>query len=368
MANNTPLSPRPLSTPDEAPERRLMTARALRAHGVSTATANERCRPGGPWQLLLPGVYVLHSGPPTSDERLHAALLYAGPRTGPATECVPSQPEGSEQSGAAEDSGEDRGEDAGAAMVTGAAALALYGFDSAPSLRDLDHIDVLVPRTRRLRSTGCVRVVRGRSLPHPRFVTGLPVAPAARAVADALAREQDAVAVRRILVEAVRAGHCEPAALVQELRRARLLGNGHVADAVEVLHAEGRALAEARLYDMVFRHMLPEPFWNVELRLPGGPALAEVDAYWPQHAVAVQLDTRMQRPASGGYREAAEPKGPSGAVDAEREVLERLGISVVQLTPQRLREALGQQAAIVRTALITAAEREPAEYVAVLPR
>ncbi|OEV29656.1 hypothetical protein AN219_15345, partial [Streptomyces nanshensis] len=78
MTHNTPLSPRPLSHLTEAAQRRVLTATALREHGVSLGAANERCGPGGPWQLLLPGVYLLHSGPPTSDERLHAALLYAG--------------------------------------------------------------------------------------------------------------------------------------------------------------------------------------------------------------------------------------------------------------------------------------------------
>ncbi|BFO21557.1 hypothetical protein SHKM778_79450 [Streptomyces sp. KM77-8] len=39
--------------------------------------------PRGPWRQLLPGVVLLHCGPPTSEERLHAVLLYAArERTG----------------------------------------------------------------------------------------------------------------------------------------------------------------------------------------------------------------------------------------------------------------------------------------------
>ncbi|NEE35770.1 hypothetical protein G3M53_61450, partial [Streptomyces sp. SID7982] len=56
------------------------------------------------------------------------------------------------------------------------------------------------------------------------------------------------------------------------------------------------------------------------------------------------------------------------AYAAKREHLERLGITVVHLTPRKLREALDQQATVVRTALMAAADREPAAYVMVLPR
>lgn len=342
MTHNIPLSPRPLSHLTAAPQHRVLTTRALREHGVSAVAADERCRPGGPWQMLLPGVYLLHPGPPTSDERLHAALLYAEEQppqipaqhgTGPV--CPPE------------------------AMITGLAALTLHGFTGAPSLRALDRIDVLVPRTRRLRSTGCVHIIRGQQLPEPDEVTGLPVAPVPRALADTVAQLADAGVVRRLLMESVRGGHCEAAAVVGELARARLLGRPHVRDAVVMLTAEDRALAEGRLYEMVFRHGLPEPCWNVDLRLPGGPCLGGVDAYWPGQAVAVELDTRA--PRQDGDAQWSE-------YARKREVLEGLGITVVHVTPHKLRDALEQQAAIVRTALMTAVEREPAEYVIVLPR
>ncbi|OKK07845.1 hypothetical protein AMK26_01910 [Streptomyces sp. CB03234] len=324
---NTPLSPRPLSHLADD-RRRVMSAAQLRAHGVSAAEAGAQCRAGGPWQQFLPGVYLLHPGPPTSEERLHAALLYADRQ--------PSE-----------------------AMITGPAALALYRFAAAPPLLSLDRIDVLVPRTRRLRSTGCVRIVRTHEMPKPVDVTGLPVAPVARALADAVAQIGDAPTVRRLLTEAVRGGHCEPAAVVRELNRLRLLTRPHVVDAVDSLLAEGRALAEDRLYEMVRTQGLPEPLWNVDLRLPGGPHLGGVDAYWPDHAVAVELDTRAPRQDDDTLWT---------EYTAKREHLERLGITVVHITPRKLRDALEQQAVVVRTALMAAGDRAPAAYVVVLPR
>lgn len=158
----------------------VVTARQLRERGVTTAEIEERCRPGGPWQQVLPQVYVLHEGPRSSEERLRAALLYAGREPG-----------------------------ARGVMVTGLAALALYRFACVPPLPGLPRIDVLVPRQRRLRDAGDVALHRARELPHPHEVGGVPCAPAARAVADAVAELDDLDTVRVLFTEAVREGHCE---------------------------------------------------------------------------------------------------------------------------------------------------------------
>ncbi|MFI8264514.1 MULTISPECIES: hypothetical protein [unclassified Streptomyces] len=302
---------------------RVMSLAQLREHGISASEAAER-----PWQEVLPGVFLLHPGAATSEERLHAALLYAGRR-------------------------------GGEAMITGLAALALYRFGSAPALLALTQIDVLVPHTRRLRSVDAVRIVRTHTPPRPQQVTGVPVAPVARALADAVAQLSDAGTVRRLLSEAVRGGHCEPSAVVRELTVARLLNRPHVVDAVESLLAEGRAIAEDRLYQLVRGHDLPEPVWNVDLRLPGGPHLGGVDAYWPDQAVAVEIDTRAPRQG--------EDEQFSEAVH-KRETLERLGVTVLHITPRKLRDWPEQQAAVVRTALTASADREPAAYLVVLPR
>ncbi|MHB9753773.1 hypothetical protein ACYBSK_05265 [Streptomyces sp. BYX5S] len=347
-----PLSPRPLRHLTQN-QRRLMSIAQLKAHGVGSAAVQEQCRTGGAWQQLLPGVYLLHPGTPTSEERLHAVLLYAGrspQRRGGQAEGVPAQPAPGAPSYAE-------------AMVTGLAALALHGFSSAPPLTSLDRIDVLVPRTRRLRSTGFARLIRSAGLPSPVQVTGVPVTPVPRAVADAVAQLTDAGTVRRVLTEAVQGGHCEPAALVRELSLARLLMRPHVVDAVDALLAEGRSIAEDRLYAMVREHGLPDPVWNVDLRLPGGPHLGGVDAFWPDHSVAVELDTRAPRQ---GHRQDDDALWSEYA--RKREHLERLGITVVHITPKKLRESAEQQAAIVRTALMTAGDRDPAAYVVVLPR
>ncbi|MEV0369313.1 hypothetical protein AB0I10_05755 [Streptomyces sp. NPDC050636] len=340
MNHDAPLSPLPLRHLSHA-RCRVLTTRQLRDHGVPAAETTERCRPGGPWQQVLPGVYLLHPGPPTSEERLHAVLLYATHRgTG-----VPCQ------------AGEQR--TTPEAMITGLAALALYGFSAAPPLLSLDRIEVLVARTRRLRSTGFAQIVRAPELPVPQQITGVPTAPVARALADAVARLTDASSVRRLLTEAVRGGHCEATSVVGELSRARLLTRPHVVDAVDTLLAEGRALAEQQLYAMVRQCGLPDPLWNVDLRLPGGPHLGGVDAFWPEHSVALEIDTRAPRPEEDPLR---------SPYDRKREHLERLGVTVVRCLPRTLREAPEQQATVVRTALMASTDRPPSSYVVALPR
>lgn len=296
------------------------------------------------------------TGLPTSEERLRAALRYAGG--------VPTPP------GAASRAPH-------SAMITGLAALALHCFSAAPSLLDLERIDVLVPELdarvpEPARTTAgaaaplpaacaytSAHLVRTRILPEPEQITGLPVAPVPRALADAVAQLSDGETVRLLLTEAVRGGYCEPQPVVRELTRARLLSVPHIADAVESLLAEGRALTEGLLYEMVFVQGLPDPCWNVELRVPGGPHLGAVDAFWPDHGVALEIDARTPR------------AGAEAAWDAyarKRETLEQLGVDVVHVTPARLRDSLPQQAAVVRTALMTSCEREPAAPLEVLPR
>ncbi|MFE7572133.1 hypothetical protein ACFU76_35180 [Streptomyces sp. NPDC057539] len=391
MNNNTPVSPRPLGHLSDDVRSRVLSLAQLRERGVPGGRATAQCRPGGPWQQPLPGVFLLHAGPPTADERLRAVLLYAGRPSAESSRGVPAQPgrlspsaapvssaassasptSSSATSASSASSSATSASPYGAVMITGLAALALYGFTSAPPLLSLERIDVLVPRTRRLRSTGCARLIRAHSLPRSVELDGMPVAPVGRALADAVAELSDADAVVALLTEAVRAGHCEPALVVRELSQSGLLARPHVVEAVDSLLAEGRTLAEGRLYELVRVYGLQDPLWNVDLRLPGGPRLGGVDAYWPDQAVAVELDTRAPRPGGGRAADLTDDEDDDeqwSAAVRKREHLERLGITVVHLTPRKLREALDQQATVVRTALMAANDRDPAAQVVILPR
>ncbi|MFR9674808.1 hypothetical protein [Streptomyces sp. TR06-5] len=337
-------------SPPPLPDCRVTTARVLRAHGVTSLEAAEHSRPGGPWRMLLPDVFLLRADTPTSQDRLRAVLLHAS------TSCAPADPHD--------------GAPGPAALITGAAALALHGFTATPPLTALNRIDVLVPGSGGPRSTGFARVVHRGSgaMPAGTVLAGVPVAPVHRALADAVAHTDDPQAVRALLTEAVEQHHCEPGELLDTLAEAGLLSTVRVAGAVDDLVAAGRSVAEGRLYELVRTRDVPQPCWNVELRLPGGPFLGGVDAYWPDQAVAVSIDAPLRCRATGALGAAAGEDLLGDAYAQQREVLERFGITVVHLTPGGLREAPEHQAAVVRTALAAAADREPATELQVLPR
>jgi hypothetical protein len=124
----------------------LSSAQAL-AIGVTAAGLRHRYRPGGPWQRLLPGVYLTSTGVPTGEQLQTAALLYAGPSS----------------------------------VITGPAALR-HNRVRAPETR---RVDVLVPASRQCGGTAFVAVHRTWRLPDAQtrdLAIGY-VAPA-RAVAD----------------------------------------------------------------------------------------------------------------------------------------------------------------------------------------
>ena len=159
---------------------------------MSTEALRHRLRPGGPWQRLLPGVYLAGTGSPTNDQLDMAALLYAGPGS----------------------------------VITGGAALRRLRI-RAPEAR---HIDVLVPASRRRQNVEFVRVQRTRRKPELIGYDGqihftLP----ARAVADA-ARSLSAVRdVRAVVAGAVQQGRCGVADLAAELAEGPRAGSRGVA-------------------------------------------------------------------------------------------------------------------------------------------
>lgn len=330
MTHDVPLTPR--RQPELAPAaRRVTTLEALRAEGVTPAAARRRCRPGGPWQMPLPGVVLLHAEPPDGHELLHAALQYTGGR-------------------------------GGQAVITGLAALAVHGLASVGPPAALERVDVLVPHTRRLRSVGPARVLRTARLPRPRRVAGLPVAPAARALADALLQCEDPTALHRPLNEAVRLGLCEPRSVVAELEHAGRLEEPGLARAVEGLLAAGRPVAEDLLFHMVRQGGLPDPCWNVGLWLPDGPFLGHLDAYWPEASVGVRLDTRLPR------QRGARPTPAEAERTRREQTLRGLGVTVVRLAPRALHASWRRQATAVRAALQAGATRPTTDWVVVLPR
>lgn len=136
-----------------------MTPKALR----------HRTRPGGPWQVILPGVYASQPGRLSDRARAMAALLYA------------RQP----------------------LAITGPAAMAFHGaFKDAGEV-----VDVLVPLESRQRDSGFVRLRRTSIEPGAFFREGmLTYVPLDRAIADTARALTDMTQVRALVSASVQRG------------------------------------------------------------------------------------------------------------------------------------------------------------------
>ncbi|MEV8323871.1 MULTISPECIES: hypothetical protein [unclassified Kitasatospora] len=299
-------------------QQNVVTASQLRARGVPARVITEHCRSGGPWRRLLPRVYLLQSDGPTPEQRMWAALLYAA------------------------QNGREEGRREGA-VITGAAALALYGFAAVPRLPAVIGVDVLVPRQRRLKDAGEVRILRTERELVARSVHGLACAPVARAVADALCEwtveEGGApMPVREVLREAVSRpdGPCTVRELASELTESGLTGEPRVRAALDELLAGERDFVLDRVGELVDECLLPVPLVGPELRMRGGTYIAVPDLYWPEQGVAVEVDSDLRCVSEG---EAAWVRGGQHR-------MEYLGIRVVYVSGARLaadRDAVGAE-------------------------
>ncbi|WP_051970279.1 type IV toxin-antitoxin system AbiEi family antitoxin domain-containing protein [Kitasatospora azatica] len=298
-------------------QQNVITASQLRARGVPSRVVSEHCRRGGPWQRLLPRVYLLQTGTPTPEQRMWAALLYAA------------------------QNGREEGRRDGA-VITGAAALALYGFAAVPRLPAVTGVQVLVPRQRRLRDVGEVRIQRTARELEAREVHGLACAPVGRAVADALREWTEGGALdsgvlgprllRSVLREAVAATGpdgrraCTPAELIAELREAQLVEMPRIRAALDELLAAERQFVLGQLLELAAAEQLPAPLVGPELRMRGGTFVAVPDLYWPQAAVAVEVDSAVR----------CVSEGEAAWLRAGQHRMEYLGVRVVYLDADRV--------------------------------
>ena len=267
-----------------------MSARYLESLGVPRRTIWRRCEPGGPWQLLLPGIVLLRSGTPTDEQRIRAALVHG--REG--------------------------------AMVTGIHALRRYGLVETPEPAG---VHILVPAERRIGSPGFVHVERTSRLPRPHLRRGIPVAPAHRAILDAARSLTDEDAVVAMMAEAIRRRRCTPGALARELGAGSRSGSGFVRRALAPLLAGTWSVAEADAWRLWRRSGLPACRWNVKLFDPAGRYIAAPDAWWDEVGLAWEIDSRRYHATGQSH---------AGTLARNTRYL-MCGIVVLQTLPARLR-------------------------------
>src|SRR5258708_14134605 len=144
----------------------LITRSQALAAGLTTEVLRRRLASGGPWKIVLPGIYLGNNGILTVGQREIAAVLYAG-----------------------------RG-----CVITGPAALRPRGVRVPPSA----NVDVLIPAAFRRQSVEFVRVHRTTRIPELAWVmNGLRYAPAARAVADSACGQGDMRPITALVADAL---------------------------------------------------------------------------------------------------------------------------------------------------------------------
>jgi hypothetical protein len=230
----------------------LLTRRQALAAGMSDAALRHAIRPGGPWQRLAPGVYATFTGELNPRQRVLAALLHAGPQ----------------------------------AVLSGPHACRAYGLRYVPRI---EPPLVLVPPSRRLRTTSLVTVSRTDPMPLPREITGVPVVPLERAVVDTgmiIPTLQD---VRALVCESVQRRLTTGERLADALARARRNQSRLLRVAVRDVLAGCRSAPECELRDLILTsRLLPEPRWNEPL-----PSCREItpDGWWPEARVVLEVDS-----------------------------------------------------------------------------
>jgi hypothetical protein len=293
-------------------QRQVVTRdQALRC-GMPRSTIPRQAAPGGPWQRLLPGVYLAVTGTVTQDQREIAALLYAGPRS----------------------------------LITGPAAVRRHRLHSAGP----DVVDVLIPWDTRRQSTGFVRVHRTRLMPERIFVTGpIRFTKPARAVADAarsLARFDD---VRGIVCDAVQRRACTVGELAEELQAGPAKGAKLFREALAEVDNGVRSVAEADARLLILRSDLPRPMFNARLYDENGDFIAVADAWWQEAGVAAEVDSRA-------YHLTAEDQDRT---TERHDRLIALGILALHFSPRRLKTDGQGVISDIRSAIAKGLARPP---------
>jgi hypothetical protein len=281
--------------------------------GMKDNAMQYRVRAGGPWQALLPGVYLGLTGAPNLAQKEVAALLYAGPDS----------------------------------LITGPVALMHHGLRS-PGM--LEVVDVLVPlEGRRRNDAGFVRLHRTARMPD-RIVSSGPVrlVGVARAVADTVRLLRDLRDVRAVVADAVQRGRCTVGDLTAELRGGPIRGSAMFRSVLGEVTEGIRSTAEGDLRDLIRTARLPMPLFNASLYV-GDTFLARPDAWWPDAGVTAEVDS---------YEWHLSP------ADADRtrkrhDLMGAAGIIPLHFSPRQIRREHVEVVGLIRSALNNGIQRPP---------
>jgi hypothetical protein len=276
-----------------------------------------RLRPGGPWQIALPGIYVVGRGALTSKQRNAAAFLHAGRPL----------------------------------AITGPAALTWHDIPCPAT----EIVDVLVPLDCRRASTGFARLHRTGREPNTGFRDGVvKFATVHRAVADAARQFTTLSDVRAVVAASVQRGKVAIWQLDEELKAGPRPGSAQLCRALAEVADGVRSVAEADLRTLVRRARLPDPLYNPRL-FAGAEFLACPDAWWPQAGVALEVDSKAYHLSPADWEKTM----------ARQARMVAQGILVLAVPPQRIRAEGWKVAREIRSTLEQS--RGPLPHIVTVP-
>jgi very-short-patch-repair endonuclease len=286
-------------------QHQVVTRKQALANGLTKDMLSRRVQSGGPWQRLLPGVFLAVTGTPTRDQRETAALLYAGPGS----------------------------------TISGIAAVRRHGL-RVPATAD---IDVLIPAGRRRQNAAFVVLHYTRRVPDLVCYEGpIQFTLPARAVADTVRWLDDFASVRALVASAVQKRLCLIEQLAAELRSGSMQGSAHFRVALAEVLAGVRSIIEAELRQLIMRGRLPEPMFNAKL-FDGDDLLAVADVWWPDFGVVAEADSREWHLLPEHWEQTM----------ARHARLTSLGILVLHFTPSQIRSEPEQVLQVIRQTLIS---------------
>ena len=262
----------------------------LRRWGVSNSAIDARCRPGGPWQRLLPGVVMLGNGHPTARQRAVAAIALSGEN----------------------------------AVLTGRAALHEYGYGTSYP----GDAHVLIATHRRVQSTGFVLVERTTRLPVPVTRNGLPCAPLPRALLDAARRCRTLDSTRSLIAEVVQRGEVSVAELIAELDSGSGRGAALPRAVLREVSADVHSVSEAEARRLWLRSGLPPMVFNRRIVDAAGQFIAMPDGWIDEVAFAWDIDSLDWHLAPKAYKSTVE----------RRTRMQNHGIIVLPTLPSAVRD------------------------------
>jgi len=295
----------------------IVSRRQATACAMTPKAISHRIRPDGPWQTVLPGIYVNGGGRLTDAQRAVAAFLYAGR----------------------------------AIAITGSAALSWH----AMPVKRGDFVDVLVPLHNKRCDAGFVRLRRTTIMPGVFYRDGVvSYVPVDRAIADAARRLTDMSEIRDLVALSVQRGEVEIWQLQREVEAGQVAGTARLRVALAEVAEGVRSSAEADLRSIIKQSRLPTPMYNPRL-LIDKEFLAMPDAWWPEAGVAAEVDSRAWHLSPRDWERTL----------ARHDRMTAHGILVLHFPPRRLRQAPREVGREIGAAL--AASKGPIPSIVTIP-